>query len=462
MDLRVISFLAWILIAGSAVLADCDDIICESTNYQPNTCLVDGIIQNVTISKQISKSTCLANDSFSYVGNKLHVSGGCRAKFEVCFDIDTDTPTTMSYSNTEANQNTTETANTAYVPEGYIGCFIDSGNRALNGKRRQFYPNSGTICKSFCRAYGYRYAGTEGREECFCGNEIRLKRPAYNCDYECESNPSEFCGGYWRISIYDTWYCATEPCLNGATCKDKDADHYSCICTEKWTGIHCEKPQTTVQTSSSSSTTTTTTSTSTTTSIAVTTKTSTTPGESTEGTSRASKTNVTDIPYINPTDSANNGMIAVYVLIPVIVITLAILLAVFISRKSPLKCMNTSADEKSLNQNSSTYYENQKYNTQLGTERSLQSDNENEGTRDGQRIKLESSGVAYYNTVDNIKGFECSYENVINSEIGNVSQNQTGVQCESKYNNASFQCYESLRKETQGKDNSYDCLNIQH
>ncbi|XP_053398180.1 uncharacterized protein LOC128556636 [Mercenaria mercenaria] len=153
-------------------------------------------------------------------------------------------------------------------------------------------------------------------------------------------------------------------------------------------------------------------------------------------------------------DSGNNGMIAVYVLVPVIVITLAIFFTVFIWRKSPSKCMHTLDDEHAWNQNSSAYYENQKHNTQ-------QSDNEYEGTRDSQRIQLESLGVAYYNTVDDIQRFQRNYENVKNSKIGDESRNQTEAKCESKYKNASFQCYESLRKDSQEKDNSYDCLNTQ-
>ncbi|XP_045196784.2 uncharacterized protein LOC123551724 [Mercenaria mercenaria] len=229
-------------------------------------------------------------------------------------------------------------ANTAYGPDGYIGCFKDSRNRVLNEKKTDFDPNSGKRCKQFCREHGYRYAGTESEEQCFCGNKIRYKRPAYNCDYECEGNPSELCGGAWRISIYDTWHCATKPCQNGATCRDKDVDHYSCICTENWTGIHCDKPQTTVQsTSTTTETTTQTTTTKTTTITAVNTKTSTASGKSTEGTSRESMTNVTDIPHIKPTDDHSDSMIAMYVLLPLGVIVIMIIAAFVLKRRRQRK-----------------------------------------------------------------------------------------------------------------------------
>ncbi|XP_053397240.1 uncharacterized protein LOC123551753 isoform X2 [Mercenaria mercenaria] len=253
--------------------------------------------------------------------------------------------------------------------------------------------------------------------------------------------------------------CANGPCLNGATCVEIFTDVYRCICTDEWTGTYCEnkKPKTTVNSLS-------TTTTKITTSTAFYKKTSTASGKSTDGSSREYRTNVTDSTYINPTDSGNNGMIAVYVLVPLIAITLAILFAVFISRKSTLKCLRTLDVEQESNQNASNYYENTKHYRQLGTERSQQSDTEYKGSRDGQRIKIESSGVTYYNTVDGTKGFEVqrNYENVKNSwmSIGGESRNKTEAHCESSSNTASLQCYESLRKDTQDKDNSYDCLKI--
>ncbi|XP_053397223.1 uncharacterized protein LOC128556364 [Mercenaria mercenaria] len=188
-------------------------------------------------------------------------------------------------------------ANTACVPNGYIGCFIDSDDRVLNGAKKDFYPNSGDRCKSFCRKHGYRYAGTESGEECFCGNRIRFKRPAHNCNYKCERNPSEFCGGDWRISIYDNWH----------------------------------KPQTTVQTTTETTTQTTTTIT------AVNTKTSTASGKSTEGTSTESMKNVTDIPYIKPEDDHSDSMIVMYVLLPLGVIVIMITAAFVLKRRRQRK-----------------------------------------------------------------------------------------------------------------------------
>lgn len=44
-----------------------------------------------------------------------------------------------------------------------------------------------------------------------------------------------------RVSIFCTGLrpCLSSPCMNGATCEDM-SDGYSCVCTEGYTGIHCE------------------------------------------------------------------------------------------------------------------------------------------------------------------------------------------------------------------------------
>ena len=36
-----------------------------------------------------------------------------------------------------------------------------------------------------------------------------------------------------------TGQCKNDPCKNGGTCKDADAD-YSCDCQNGWTGKNCE------------------------------------------------------------------------------------------------------------------------------------------------------------------------------------------------------------------------------
>ena len=43
----------------------------------------------------------------------------------------------------------------------------------------------------------------------------------------------------WYITILDINDCATDPCQNGATCKD-EVGRYTCICVPGHTGVLCE------------------------------------------------------------------------------------------------------------------------------------------------------------------------------------------------------------------------------
>lgn len=45
-----------------------------------------------------------------------------------------------------------------------------------------------------------------------------------------------YTGSACEINIDD---CASDPCLNGATCRD-EVGGFKCMCPEGWTGVHCE------------------------------------------------------------------------------------------------------------------------------------------------------------------------------------------------------------------------------
>ncbi|XP_053398178.1 uncharacterized protein LOC128556635 [Mercenaria mercenaria] len=99
-------------------------------------------------------------------------------------------------------------------PVGYIGCYKDdkmsnwlSYQRVLHTKLEYPDLNCAAKCKEECKKMGFRYAGTESGEECFCGNEINQnpdKVPDTECNVPCPGQKDENCGGYWLISIYDT------------------------------------------------------------------------------------------------------------------------------------------------------------------------------------------------------------------------------------------------------------------
>jgi WSC domain-containing protein len=99
----------------------------------------------------------------------------------------------------------TATNNATGGASRYLGCFVDHSSRVLNGHSK--YGDASMTngkCQSLCRNKNFSYAGTEYSRECFCGNT----RPTTsvvaesNCNYKCNGNQQEMCGGYWHISIY--------------------------------------------------------------------------------------------------------------------------------------------------------------------------------------------------------------------------------------------------------------------
>ena len=94
---------------------------------------------------------------------------------------------------------------------GYLGCYIDDSNRVLPDKQMNDNEMTIQICRDFCtrQTQPMRYAGVQYTTQCFCGVESRnYARLGWKwdseCDMTCGGNPDEICGGFWRISVYDS------------------------------------------------------------------------------------------------------------------------------------------------------------------------------------------------------------------------------------------------------------------
>jgi hypothetical protein len=89
-----------------------------------------------------------------------------------------------------------------YAPGQYVGCFVDSPNRALP-YQAPGGSNTPQSCKGACNAAGYTYSGVQYYGQCFCGNTLQFDlRPDGECNTPCSADGSQMCGGPWRNSIY--------------------------------------------------------------------------------------------------------------------------------------------------------------------------------------------------------------------------------------------------------------------
>ncbi|CAC5391541.1 unnamed protein product [Mytilus coruscus] len=105
----------------------------------------------------------------------------------------------------------------------YVGCFVDTYTRVLphqyelNGSDHPDMENN--RCLLYCKDQGYKYAGTQKKAECYCGDDPYQYVAAsisdyylmeYDCNQECLGDSNQICGGGWRLSVYETGFVPLE------------------------------------------------------------------------------------------------------------------------------------------------------------------------------------------------------------------------------------------------------------
>lgn len=102
----------------------------------------------------------------------------------------------------------------------YTGCSNDTqyGKRVLNGRMTSATNMTITTCQAFCSGLGYKYAGLEIANECYCDNYL-LNNPQISqgtvnqgmCYWQCGGDKNSYCGGQARIDIYNNTNIAPLP-----------------------------------------------------------------------------------------------------------------------------------------------------------------------------------------------------------------------------------------------------------
>lgn len=87
----------------------------------------------------------------------------------------------------------------------YRGCAVDQlGDRLFPFQRRATADMTIQQCITHCSGHGYKLAGLEYANECYCGSEISEDKIVANpnCHMKCIGDAKQFCGGPQRLSVY--------------------------------------------------------------------------------------------------------------------------------------------------------------------------------------------------------------------------------------------------------------------
>jgi hypothetical protein len=90
-------------------------------------------------------------------------------------------------------------ANGTIIPNRFMGCFADNGNRDLplfagNMSRDQ--------CMNFALNQNMPFYGLQNGGECWLGNNFGRYGTSTNCNRRCNQNSNENCGGSWANQVY--------------------------------------------------------------------------------------------------------------------------------------------------------------------------------------------------------------------------------------------------------------------
>jgi len=97
------------------------------------------------------------------------------------------------------------------IPDGWslaVPCAIDSADRVIdNAIVTYLTTNTPASCVQSCAAQGFKLAGVEFSDECYCGNgyldnQLPPEADVSECNMPCAGDVNATCGGSWSIQIY--------------------------------------------------------------------------------------------------------------------------------------------------------------------------------------------------------------------------------------------------------------------
>lgn len=86
----------------------------------------------------------------------------------------------------------------------FVGCFQDQIPRDMSNLLLDFNPNMTVeLCAATCFKNGFKYAGLQAGQACFCDNSYGKYGYIYKCSTPCRGNSSQICGSRMINSVYN-------------------------------------------------------------------------------------------------------------------------------------------------------------------------------------------------------------------------------------------------------------------
>lgn len=98
------------------------------------------------------------------------------------------------------------------LPDGWkvaIPCAVDNPDRVLSDIVVTYLGSTTpSSCITQCAEQGFKLAGTEYTDECYCGtgflnNVVPPIADPSDCNLTCAGDSKQVCGGPWRIQLYE-------------------------------------------------------------------------------------------------------------------------------------------------------------------------------------------------------------------------------------------------------------------
>ena len=163
---------------------------------------VDGLLTVIPATPAFSNLT--ASQTIVYGTPTITLSGTIAAVGATPPSSETVTITINSVS-TAAQIGANGSFSATIGTSSHLGCFVDSDDRALTTWTYSSWTNNSVeACSAACSQGGFKYAGVEDSNECWCGNNEDYGRLGTSsmCVSSCTGDSTEICGGPWALNIY--------------------------------------------------------------------------------------------------------------------------------------------------------------------------------------------------------------------------------------------------------------------